>query len=223
MNEERERANRPGGPEFGDTTPGYGGPNPDPRGPALGDDRQDEDDEPAPSAATTPDPDDLPFSDTTPPYAGPNPDPRGPALGSGDNDNHAGLIAAGTIGAGFAAADGPFPIGDLIGLGIIGYAGYKAITNPPSLGPIFNQNTGENPENITDQPTRPADKPGKIAAETGLTEKEVKDRIHDAKKNMPRGGDVRNPDVAVDLDTGEIHPKNKDGTYGDSIGNIFDD
>ena len=78
------RNNRPGGPESGDTTPGYSGPNPDPRGPALSDrpdDRQNEDDNPP-----SPGPGGLPDGDTTPNYTGPNPDPRGPALDGGDDE-----------------------------------------------------------------------------------------------------------------------------------------
>jgi hypothetical protein len=31
-----------------------------------------------------------------------------------------------------------------------------------------------------------------------------------------------NPDVRVDLDTGEVYPESQDGTVGDSIGNIED-
>lgn len=83
-----ENDNRPGGPEGGDTTPGYSGPTPDPRGPALDDkpdDEQNEDDKPATTPSTTPG--GLPDSDTTPNYTGPVNDPRGPALGGGDNGN----------------------------------------------------------------------------------------------------------------------------------------
>ncbi len=61
---------------------------------------------------------------------------------------------------------------------------------------------------------------GQIAKETGLSEREVKDRIHEAKNDIPKGTEQRNPDVVVDLNTGEIHPVSEDGTVGDSIGNI---
>lgn len=57
----------------------------------------------------------------------------------------------------------------------------------------------------------------------GLTPQEVRDRIHDAKQNIPTGTGQRNPDVVVDLDTGEIYPVASDGTVGDSIGNIHDE
>lgn len=38
---------------------------------------------------------------------------------------------------------------------------------------------------------------------------------------MPRGK-VRNPNVEVDLDTGEIYPQTPGGGIGDSIGNIWE-
>jgi len=38
---------------------------------------------------------------------------------------------------------------------------------------------------------------------------------------LPKGKE-RNPDVEVDLNTGEIYPKVPDGGIGDSIGNIYD-
>ena len=67
-----------------------------------------------------------------------------------------------------------------------------------------------------------SDKPNKIAEKTGYSPKEIKDAIHEVKKNMPRGGPVRNPDVNVDVNTGEVYPQNGQGGSGDSIGNIFD-
>ena len=66
------------------------------------------------------------------------------------------------------------------------------------------------------------DKIGKISSETGLSEKEVRDAIHEAKRRIPRGANIQNPDVLVDTDTGEIYPKTPDGEHGDSIGNIYD-
>ena len=74
----------------------------------------------------------------------------------------------------------------------------------------------------TDEPGRTSSSIGAIAQETGMTEREVKDAIHDAKRDIPKGTAQRNPDVIVDLDTGEIHPVANDGTVGDSIGNIYD-
>ena len=61
-----------------------------------------------------------------------------------------------------------------------------------------------------------------IAQETGLTEHEVRDNNHDAKRHLPKSTGHRNPDVVVDLDTGEIYPDGPGNTYGDSIGNIYD-
>jgi hypothetical protein len=62
-----------------------------------------------------------------------------------------------------------------------------------------------------------------ISNETGLPPRQVKDRIHKAKKNIPKGTRIRNPDVVVDTETGEIYPEAPDGTIGDSIGNIYDE
>ena len=66
------------------------------------------------------------------------------------------------------------------------------------------------------------DRIGKIASELGRTEKEIRDAIHKAKRNLPKGGPVKNPDVVIDPKTGEVYPKAPDGSIGDSIGNIFD-
>jgi len=70
-----------------------------------------------------------------------------------------------------------------------------------------------------------ASSPGKIARQTGYTEKQVRDAIHEVKEQ--RGwrnySDRRTPDVTVDTSTGEVFPKLADGTpAGDSIGNIYD-
>jgi RHS repeat-associated protein len=64
-------------------------------------------------------------------------------------------------------------------------------------------------------------KESQIAARFGTTVRAVKDAIHAAKTNLPKGGPIRNPDVAVDPDTGEIYP-DIDGCLGDSIGNLWD-
>lgn len=61
---------------------------------------------------------------------------------------------------------------------------------------------------------------GKIAAAIGHTKKEVKQAIHKIKTNLKGGGPIRNPDVEVDLNTGEVYPKLPGGGRGDSIGNI---
>ena len=69
-------------------------------------------------------------------------------------------------------------------------------------------------------------RPKRIAKKTGLTTKEVNDRIHKAKKGgmPPKPNEGRgNPDMGVDTSTGEIYPLNDDGSVGDSIGNIYDD
>jgi len=66
--------------------------------------------------------------------------------------------------------------------------------------------------------------PGQIADRLGYSTKEIKDAIHSVKRDgLPRGGAQRNPDVVVDMDTGEVYVKMPDGTSSyDSIGNIFD-
>lgn len=63
---------------------------------------------------------------------------------------------------------------------------------------------------------------GEIAEKTGLTPGQVKERIHDIKKCLPRYKSRKNPNVLVDPDTGEVYPKGPDGEPGDSIGNIYD-
>ena len=79
------------------------------------------------------------------------------------------------------------------------------------------------PDDYLDGPTRPSSSIPQIANETGLTPQEVKSRIEEHKQqNLPTGTNVTNPDVVVDLDTGEIYPQAPGGTYGDSIGNIYD-
>jgi hypothetical protein len=65
--------------------------------------------------------------------------------------------------------------------------------------------------------------PGRIAKRFGLSVRDVKDLIHRVKRDMPRDGVQRNPDVIVDLDTGEVYIKLPDGSPShDSIGNILD-
>jgi hypothetical protein len=67
--------------------------------------------------------------------------------------------------------------------------------------------------------------PGKIANDTGYTRQQINDAIH-AVKNQPGWRDysgVRNPDVVVDTNTGEVYPKLPGGGVADdSIGNIYD-
>ncbi|MGH7977701.1 MAG: RHS repeat domain-containing protein [Limisphaerales bacterium] len=64
-----------------------------------------------------------------------------------------------------------------------------------------------------------SNKIGKLADNFGKSKQEIKDAIHAAKSKMKVPG---NPDVSVDLKTGEIHPINSSGGLGDSIGNIHD-
>jgi hypothetical protein len=63
-----------------------------------------------------------------------------------------------------------------------------------------------------------------IADALGYSVREVRDALHLVKKNAPMGGGPRNnPDVLVDLDSGDVFieiAKNKPGD--DAIGNIFE-
>ena len=95
-------------------------------------------------------------------------------------------------------------------------------------GPTSQPSAGAN--NPTSQPS-PATQPssqnltnnvGKMADKFGCSPKNIKDAIHAVKKGMKAGGPKKNPDVQVDLDTGEVYPEVGDGTVGDSIGNIHD-
>ena len=67
-----------------------------------------------------------------------------------------------------------------------------------------------------------SDRIGDISDKTGMSPRDVKDKIHDAKRNLPKSGPTRNPDVVVDTSTGEVYPQRPGGGYGDSIGNIYD-
>jgi RHS repeat-associated protein len=73
-----------------------------------------------------------------------------------------------------------------------------------------------------EDPELVSDRIGQIAAALGKTRDEIRAAIHQVKRNMPRGGPIRNPDVCVNLRTGEVYPKTGSGGIGDSIGNIFD-
>ncbi len=63
----------------------------------------------------------------------------------------------------------------------------------------------------------------KMAKKLGVSDKAIRDAIHKVKKNLPKSGPIKNPDVKVDLNTGEVYPIVKGSkAVGDSIGNIFD-
>jgi RHS repeat-associated protein len=67
------------------------------------------------------------------------------------------------------------------------------------------------------------DKIGTIASKLGRSEKEIARAIEQLKqRGLPRGGQLRNPDVRVDPRTGDVFPKTPEGSIGDVIGNIFD-
>ncbi len=62
---------------------------------------------------------------------------------------------------------------------------------------------------------------GKIANKFRRSKKEINKAIHEVKDELPKGK-IKNPDVEVDLNTGEVYPKVPGGGVGDSIGNIND-
>jgi RHS repeat-associated protein len=61
-------------------------------------------------------------------------------------------------------------------------------------------------------------KPGQIGRDHELKPKEVRDRIHELKDDLPG-----NPDVEVCESCGEVFPQTNEGGLGDSLGNIKDD
>jgi RHS repeat-associated protein len=81
----------------------------------------------------------------------------------------------------------------------------------------------EVPEGVSD-PKNLTDKPKKVAQVLKRTEREIKDAIHDVKRDagIIRTGSRSNPDVEIDIRTGEVYPKAGNGRLGDSIGNILD-
>jgi hypothetical protein len=68
-----------------------------------------------------------------------------------------------------------------------------------------------------------SNRPSQIADSFGASERDVRAAIERIKQdNLPRGGPIRNPDVVVDLRTGEVYPQLPNGGRGDSIGNLHD-
>jgi RHS repeat-associated protein len=66
-------------------------------------------------------------------------------------------------------------------------------------------------------------RPAQIASKTGYTVRQVKDAIHAVKRSMPRDGLRANPDIEVELPSGEVYIQLPTGELSDdSIGNIFD-
>ena len=127
------------------------------------------------------------------------------------------------IAPGVAMLDSPFlPFADAIAGSLIGIA-YLHDTWPDDV-PELNDNSGgscpngdddQNDKNLTDSPQ-------KIAKKLGQSREEIKDAIHKVKENMHRSGPTRNPNVSVNIKTGEVYPQTPGGGTGDSIGNIFD-
>ena len=78
-------------------------------------------------------------------------------------------------------------------------------------------------ENNSDKDNRKlTDRTGKIAKETGNKVSDVESAIHEVKRKLPKTGSLRNPNVQIDLNTGEVYPEIDGRPADDSIGNIFD-
>ncbi|MBI1747959.1 MAG: hypothetical protein HYR55_15435 [Acidobacteria bacterium] len=80
-----------------------------------------------------------------------------------------------------------------------------SLAGVPNVGLTIKLIGNLDPANLTD-------KVGRMAAAFRRSPTEVKDAIHEAKKFLPRGGRQRNPDVLVDITTGEIYPRLPMGT-----------
>ncbi|MFE9325684.1 hypothetical protein ACIHDR_30710 [Nocardia sp. NPDC052278] len=105
--------------------------------------------------------------------------------------------------------------------GLAAIIGMKATIDDPDSDDINGHNTAGGSFTTNSYTS----KVNKIASEYGVSPKEVKDAIHKIKaQGAWRGdGNNRNPDVIIDLDTGEVHVQKPDGSPSeDSIGNIHD-
>jgi RHS repeat-associated protein len=91
------------------------------------------------------------------------------------------------------------------------------ITNTPPQQIIIDL-----PKNLNAENKNVTDKIGKIAQALGVSQEAVKRAIEKIKRdNLGGGGNGnQNPDVVVDIKTGEVYPKAPNGKYGDSIGDI---
>ncbi|PPT06176.1 hypothetical protein CKA32_005133 [Geitlerinema sp. FC II] len=81
-------------------------------------------------------------------------------------------------------------------------------------------------ENVHPDPKSLTTKVGNIADRTGLSDKEIKDAIHAIKRQSPEiraYGQKKNPDVGVDIQTGDVFIQLEKGVFsGDEIGNLGD-
>ena len=111
---------------------------------------------------------------------------------------------------------------------------WKRLLSFPLGQPQFPDHTGHPPDNTLDdlirylfpiEEERPIEtNPQKIGEATGHSEKEIRIKIHKAKKDpiVRANKGKKNPDVGVDIETGEIYIEIEKGVFSeDSIGNIF--
>ncbi|MEV6280328.1 hypothetical protein [Nocardia sp. NPDC051832] len=95
----------------------------------------------------------------------------------------------------------------------------------PTLDGADEDINSSNPSGAFTSPSMTTKVP-RIASHYGVPAQEVREAIHRIKNAAAfRGnGAMRNPDVVVDLESGEVYPKNSDGSVSeDSIGNILDE
>jgi hypothetical protein len=147
-----------------------------------------------------------------------------------------GLVEAGaavTAGGALALGGGVVFVGGdiLVGGAAIGALGGAVFSVVSSAGDdSSSSSSSSSSDSAADQADEPDCAPknvstraNQIAQRFGHTVQEVNDAIHKVKRAMPRDGQFRNPDVMVDLDTGEVYVELPDGSpSGDSIGNILD-
>ena len=144
-------------------------------------------------------------------------------------------IAAGTGGAGAPAGAAVVSAGVAAGKAIaatgsgVMSAGLALLASDASgdSGGNGNNNDSNSPDgsgNNGGNNRRLTNREGRIAEETGYSKGQIRDAIHNVKREgLPRSGPRSNPDVQVDLNTGEVYPEvNRGVPAQDSIGNIFD-
>ena len=119
------------------------------------------------------------------------------------------------VAAAYCLADGPLPIGEIIALGIIGYAAVEYMMSAPTDG------TAVCDEICTESRFPPGFWPGDRGAEewgrrTGIGPREGRRIFHDLKQETLGSGGA--DDYGVDPETGDVIDQN-----GELIGNLNDE
>ncbi|MBI2528478.1 MAG: hypothetical protein HYV93_21155 [Candidatus Rokubacteria bacterium] len=150
------------------------------------------------------------------PYVGPAVRAAGAALGAALG----GLLGSATSNTGQQPGSAPSSSSDSLssnkGDSAAGQQGQKGQDSTPASPPSPDPNDPDpTSKNVTNNPKR-------VAEKFGLTEKQVNRAIHKLKNDLPGHAKSSNPDVKVDLRTGEVYPIGPSGRLGDSIGNVLD-